>query len=121
MKVFAFPKKYRLRKRIEFEHLKKNGLRIQNNLYIIKYAFNLNSEASRLGITVTKKIGNAVVRNRIKRLIREFFRKNRKQLTQNYDINVIVKQRIINYPTEERLDALQMIFDKLISVKSLGC
>ncbi|KPA19515.1 Riibonuclease P [Candidatus Magnetomorum sp. HK-1] len=117
MKLFAFPKKYRLRKRIEFEHLKIDGLRLQNNLYIIKYAYNSKGEAARLGITVTKKIGNAVVRNRIKRLIREFFRKNRHKLTQNYDFNVIVKHRIRYHSRAERLDALRMIFDMLISVK----
>jgi len=42
----------------------------------------------RLGITVTRKVGTAVRRNRIKRLIREFFRHNRPSLASNLDVVV---------------------------------
>ena len=47
---------------------------------------------SRLGITVTKKIGNAVKRNRIKRLLREFFRVNKSGFSSSQDIVVIAKK-----------------------------
>ena len=116
MSNFAFPKNYRLRKRCEFEQLKKNGKRIQNHLFLVNYAQKYIGDASRLGITVTKKTGSAVVRNRIKRLVRETFRLNRHKLTQSFDINVIAKKRIRNHTNQEIIDALLDIYDKLVAV-----
>lgn len=46
---------------------------------------------SRLGITVSSKVGNAIVRNRLKRLFREIFRQNRGQLEPPIDLLIIAK------------------------------
>jgi ribonuclease P protein component len=46
---------------------------------------------SRLGITVSARVGNAVVRNRVKRVVREIFRRRRRELTSVNDIVVIAK------------------------------
>jgi ribonuclease P protein component len=48
---------------------------------------------TRLGITVTRKIGCAVVRNRIKRLVREVFRRNRERLPSGLDLVFVAKQQ----------------------------
>jgi ribonuclease P protein component len=48
---------------------------------------------TRLGITVTRKIGNAVARNRIKRLVREVFRQNRQRLPSGLDLVFVAKQQ----------------------------
>jgi len=102
-----------LRKRFEFEYLKKNGKRIHNHLFILNYAQNSTANASKLGITVTKKTGNAVVRNRIKRLVRETFRNNRYILTQRYDINVIAKRQVRDCSNQQCVDALLTLFKRL--------
>ena len=47
---------------------------------------------SRLGITVSRKVGHAVTRNRIKRIVRDYFRLNRDDLPGALDINVIARQ-----------------------------
>ena len=53
-----------------------------------------NGEPSRLGITASKKVGNAPVRNRVRRLVREFFRRNRAAMVQPRDILVIAQPGI---------------------------
>jgi ribonuclease P protein component len=53
-----------------------------------------DKEVRRLGITVTKKAGNAVQRNRIKRLIREFFRLNKCFFPIGYDVVVMAKRNM---------------------------
>jgi ribonuclease P protein component len=47
----------------------------------------------RLGITAGKKVGKAVKRNRIKRLLREFFRLNKPRLPEGHDIVIMVRPR----------------------------
>ena len=55
----------------------------------------INSQkAGRMGITVTKKMGNAVRRNRIKRLIREFFRLNKALFPTEHDVVIMAKRNI---------------------------
>jgi ribonuclease P protein component len=66
----------RLHRSAEFLRLQRNGVRFQSPHFVL-YAGNLDREPSRsrLGVTVSRRIGNAVVRNRVKRRVREIFRK----------------------------------------------
>jgi ribonuclease P protein component len=66
----------RLHRSAEFLRLQRNGVRFQSPHFVL-YAGNLDDELtrSRLGVTVSRRIGNAVVRNRVKRRVRECFRR----------------------------------------------
>ena len=64
----------------------------------------------RLGLTVSKKVGTAVIRNRVKRMCREFFRLNNRRLGGVWDINIIAKQSVADAPREEALKSLDEIF-----------
>ena len=66
----------RLHRSAEFLRLQRNGVRFQSPHFVL-YAGCLDHEPerSRLGVTVSRRIGNAVVRNRVKRRVRECFRK----------------------------------------------
>jgi ribonuclease P protein component len=68
---------------------------------------------TRLGITVTKKVGNAVVRNRIKRLCREFFRLNKHKITGHWDINIIAKKQAADLSAKDVFSSLKHIFDRI--------
>ena len=85
-----FPKSARLRKRPEFLKLSRTGSKIQTANFVVISKSNDGVE-SRLGITVSAKVGNSVVRNRIKRQVREFFRRHRSVLAQATDFLVIAR------------------------------
>jgi ribonuclease P protein component len=85
-----FPKTARLRKRPEFLKLSRTGSKFQSVNFVVIGKANDGAE-SRLGITVSGKVGNSVVRNRIKRQVREFFRRCRADLPQAADYLVIAR------------------------------
>ncbi|MDY0389579.1 MAG: ribonuclease P protein component [Desulfobulbus oligotrophicus] len=81
----TLPKRHLLRVTGEFQAVYKAGARYRGNgLTLIILANDL--EYSRLGISVSRKVGNAVRRNRIKRLIRETFRLNRELFPHGADV-----------------------------------
>ena len=86
-----FPKAVRLRKRAEYVNLSRTGAGIQSANFVIITRMNDRSE-SRLGITVSAKVGNSVIRNRIKRRVREYFRRHRADLPQGTDILIIARK-----------------------------
>jgi ribonuclease P protein component len=87
---YSFPKTFRLRRKNEFQQVydKKNS--VADDTLII-YAKKNELTHPRLGLAITRKIGNAVVRNKWKRLIRESFRLNRDKFDYGIDIVVIAK------------------------------
>jgi ribonuclease P protein component len=64
----------------------------------------------RLGITVTKKTGNAVKRNRIKRLVREFFRLNKSVFPAGHDVVIMAKKNIPPLTYKEACNELTELF-----------
>jgi len=89
MKSHGFPKGERLQKRSEFLSLSNRGRKIHAEHFLILYGEPITSSI-RIGITVSRKVGNAVVRNRCKRMIREFYRLN-KNIFIKADYNIIAK------------------------------
>jgi ribonuclease P protein component len=64
----------RLRRRAEFLHVQRQGLRSQTPHFVLYAAKITDCEDPKLGMTVSRRVGNAVVRNRLRRRIREYFR-----------------------------------------------
>ena len=62
------------------------------NKYLVMYAMKNELETGRLGISVSKKVGNSVVRHRLARLIRESYRLNESKFHSGWDIVVIARQ-----------------------------
>ena len=74
----------------DFQTIYKRG-RSYANKYLVMYVLENHREENRLGISVSKKVGNSVVRHRITRLIRESYRLNKSQFKKGYDIVVIAR------------------------------
>ena len=74
-RVGAFPAKRRLRRRADFLRVQNSVVRVTTKHFVFLFATNEERGASaRIGIVATKRVGNAVIRNRIKLLVREAFR-----------------------------------------------
>jgi ribonuclease P protein component len=112
LKNFSFKKKDKILKRRKFLQLKKIGKKVQDRNFIIIYS-NGSFKKNRIGITVSKRLGNAVKRNKIKRLIREHFRMNRDKIAECMDINIIAKKNSGEISSEMVFKSLDGIFKKL--------
>jgi ribonuclease P protein component len=95
--VPAFPDRFRRSDRLlhsrDFRRVSRTGRRVASASFVILVAASRRegTPSSRLGTTVSRKVGNAVVRNRVKRAIREWFRQHRSQLPPAIDMVVIAR------------------------------
>lgn len=90
----SFGKEERVRKRQDYLRIYEQGARRYSQRFTIITCRNPTG-IRRLGMTVSKKAGNAVQRNRIKRILREFFRLNKSRLPAAQDIVIIAKKGIL--------------------------
>ena len=67
----------------------------QANGYLVLYARKNRTDTNRVGITVGKKLGHAVVRNRVRRRLREVYRLNEDKFQSGWDIVVVARTRAI--------------------------
>ena len=81
----------RIKSKLEFEDIIKNGEKIGNSYFAIYYKERKNS-FPRFGISLSKHFGNAVKRNRNKRILREIIRNNQKKFKNGYDYIIIMKK-----------------------------
>lgn len=89
----GLPRQARIRKRPHFLSVQARGARAHGK-YLIAIAARGTSGQVRLGVTASKKVGKAVVRNRAKRLVRESFRRLRAGLPPGIDVVVITRPSI---------------------------
>ena len=112
MNRLSFSKEDRLLNRSQFLGLSKDGKRVHAKHFLTIYREN-RCERSRLGITVSKKVGRSVERNRIKRLIREYFRQNRDKLPGTFDLNIIAKKGAADLSSRQVDQSLEGLFRKI--------
>jgi ribonuclease P protein component len=93
MKRLSFPKKRRLASNRQFKAVLDHGRRAGDSLLILYMAPNLCGYP-RLGVSVGKSSGSAVVRNRLKRLLREAFRQSQDRIPQDFDYVLMIAPRL---------------------------
>jgi len=87
----TFPRFRRICRSSEYQRAWQEGQRYHTAHFVV--IINPGHDDSRLGITVSRKVGNAVCRNRLKRWIRELFRYHYKQFGQTVDVSVVAKRQ----------------------------
>ena len=96
-----------LKKRDDFERVKREGKRFQGSLFNVVSCTSPDGE-TRVGIVIGRRFGKAVVRNRAKRIFRELVRKTHRLLVKGYDIIVFPKRQVL-------LLKHQVLFDAWVS------
>lgn len=112
MAAFSLRKSERILRRSDFQRLAKYGRRIHRDHFVIVYCQNGLGEL-RLGVTVSKRVGRAVTRNRIKRLVRERFRLSKALFDDTYDINIIARTGAAELSSQEITQTLEGIFREI--------
>lgn len=81
--------------------------------YLVVYFRPNKRGCNRLGVTVSAKLGHAVVRNRIRRRLREIFRLNQPKLKQGYDMIIVARGRSVRASYQEMDRAFLSVCRKL--------
>ncbi|KAB8136264.1 ribonuclease P protein component [Gracilibacillus oryzae] len=87
-------KAFRIKKNREFQQVFKNGASFANRQLVIYYLEKKDQDHYRVGLSVSKKIGNAVVRNQMKRYLRQAFIELSEEIKARYDIIIIARQPV---------------------------
>ena len=85
---------YTIKLNYEFRRLYRRG-KSAATPFLVVYALKNRRPVSRIGLTVSPKLGGAVVRNRIKRLLREAYRLHETEIMTGYDFILVARSRMV--------------------------
>ena len=88
----AFPKAIRLRRSVDYRRVQSRGRRFRTP-HLLILSIRGRAPSSRFGLVVSRKVGNAVTRNRVKRWLREAIRHERGRLQGRWDLAIIPSPR----------------------------
>ncbi|MDY6012014.1 ribonuclease P protein component [Clostridium sp.] len=109
---------YRLKKNNEFRMVYRRGKSLANNLLVLYTYNNRNNKNSddkiynKIGVSVSKKVGNSVVRSRTKRLVMESYRLNESSIKRGFDFVFIVRNNMKDKSFHEVEKAMLNLFKK---------
>lgn len=87
-----WPKSHRIRTRLQYQAVQSGGMRVVSPRFVfLVNAQEVRLDHSRMGVTASRKVGGAVVRNRAKRLVREAFRATQDIWPPGIDVVVVVR------------------------------
>ncbi|ADU65564.1 ribonuclease P protein component [Desulfurispirillum indicum S5] len=104
-----FPASLRLQKNRQFRAVYDAGKVVRSQYFVLVF---LRAEQLKVGVVVSKKVGNAVVRNRLKRLMREAFRRNRKYIQGQYHIIMAARPPAAELKGPEAMSALEHLLQR---------
>lgn len=102
-------KRQRIKKDEEFQAVFKSGKSFANRQFVVYCYRKENQDTFRIGLSVSKKVGNAVTRNRIKRYIRQAFLEMNNDLQNNMDYVIIARNQAAKIDFHETKKSLQHV------------
>lgn len=105
-------KEFRIKKNEEFTKVFNHGKSVANRQFVIYILKKEGQDHFRLGLSVSKRVGNAVMRNRIKRIVRELFHEFDSNLLQEYDYVVIARKPTADMDFNEMKSSLLHVMKK---------
>ena len=100
-------KKSRLTKSADFQRVYRQGKSVAGRyavLYYFERAAESREDIPRLGLSVSKKVGTATVRNLVKRTLKECFRARQQQFASNYDYVIIARPGLADYMEKSQFE-----------------
>jgi len=116
---YGFPPSVRVRSPLEFKAIYDAKRSVSNGTFVV-YCHANTRDVCRIGLSVSRKVGNAVVRNRVKRLLREAFRLHRNTWPAGYDLVVVARPVAAGITQADAVAALQLLVPQAIAKATRG-
>jgi ribonuclease P protein component len=110
------PKRRRLSRSAEFERVYRQG-RSKGNRFLVLYAFpreDHNEDGPRLGLSVSRRVGGAVDRSRVKRALREAFWEEARRLPEGSDYVVVARPEALGLTEREGTEGVRAALAELV-------
>ncbi len=115
-------KKHRLTRSADFQRVYRQGKSVAGRhavLYYFERVSESEDDASRLGVSVSKKVGGAVVRNQVKRVLKEIFRELQDRTAPNYDYVIIARHGLPDFLEKSRHEEVVAMINDLFQRANL--
>lgn len=118
----GIPASQRLRKPSEFQQVRSSAHRMHCSAFIIQCLLGLETDGAfpKLGVIASRRVGNAVKRNRGKRLVREIFRRHASDLPRGCRLVVVLRSGFERYAYAELERQFAMACERIFSKAVLG-
>ncbi|MFD2615261.1 ribonuclease P protein component [Paenibacillus gansuensis] len=110
-------KELRLTRREDFNKVYRYGVSAANHQFVVYKLSQASVDTIRVGISVSKKVGNAVIRNRMRRLVKEIMRKHEPAVLPHYDLVFIVRKPAVDMEFDQLEKSLLHVLRKASLLK----